>query len=80
MKFGLLMELQHPRPWTETSERDLFHETLDQVELADQLKHGTAHRDYTGKKQRYNGLTERERQVLNCDLHEQYKDGQLKLF
>lgn len=25
-------------------------------------------------------LTGRERQVLNCDLHEQYKDGQLKLF
>jgi len=25
-------------------------------------------------------LKERERPVLNCDLHEQYKDGQMKLF
>ena len=42
MKFGLLMELQHPRPWTATSERDLFHETLDQVELADRLGYHSA--------------------------------------
>lgn len=25
-------------------------------------------------------LSERERPVLNCELHEQYKDGQMKLF
>ncbi len=37
MKFGVFYELQLPRPWTETSEAQLFHEALDQFELADRL-------------------------------------------
>ena len=37
MKFGLLLELQHPRPWQEGGELKLFQEGLEQVELADQL-------------------------------------------
>lgn len=37
MKFGVFYELQLPRPWTETSERTLFHNALEQIELADRL-------------------------------------------
>ncbi len=37
MKFGIFYEHQLPRPWTEKSELQLFHEALDQVELADRL-------------------------------------------
>src|SRR5437868_14578172 len=37
MKFGIFYEHQLPRPWTETSELQLFEEALDQVELADRL-------------------------------------------
>jgi len=37
MKFGMLYEHQLPRPWTEESELQLFHEALDQVELGDRL-------------------------------------------
>ena len=37
MKFGLLYEHQLPRPWNNNSERQLFHEALAQVELADRL-------------------------------------------
>lgn len=37
MKFGVFYELQLPRPWNENSERELFHNALDQVELADRL-------------------------------------------
>lgn len=37
MKFGLFYEHQLPRPWTEDSERRLYQEALDQVELADRL-------------------------------------------
>jgi alkanesulfonate monooxygenase SsuD/methylene tetrahydromethanopterin reductase-like flavin-dependent oxidoreductase (luciferase family) len=37
MKFGMLYEHQLPRPWTETSEQDLFNEALAQVELADRI-------------------------------------------
>ena len=37
MKFGLFYELPLPRPWTEDSERRMFHEALDQIELADRL-------------------------------------------
>lgn len=37
LKFGVFYEHQLPRPWTETSELDLFQESLDQVELADRL-------------------------------------------
>ena len=40
MKFGLFYELQLPKPagadtWDEDAERRIFHEMLDQVELAD---------------------------------------------
>ncbi len=37
MKFGIFYELQLPRPWTETSEYDLLHQALGQMELADRL-------------------------------------------
>ena len=37
MKFGIFYEHQLPRPWDEGSELRLFQESLDQVELADQL-------------------------------------------
>ncbi|MGI9421985.1 MAG: LLM class flavin-dependent oxidoreductase [Hyphomicrobiaceae bacterium] len=37
MKFGIFYEHQLPRPWHETSEYDLFQQSLEQVELADQL-------------------------------------------
>lgn len=37
MKFGIFYELQLPRPWEEDSEKDLFHNALEQIELADQL-------------------------------------------
>ncbi|MFN0147268.1 MAG: LLM class flavin-dependent oxidoreductase [Dehalococcoidia bacterium] len=37
MKFGIFYEHQYPRPWLEGGEEQLFHEALDQVELADRL-------------------------------------------
>jgi alkanesulfonate monooxygenase SsuD/methylene tetrahydromethanopterin reductase-like flavin-dependent oxidoreductase (luciferase family) len=37
MKFGIFFEMQLPRPWGPTSERDIFHQSLEQVELADEL-------------------------------------------
>ena len=37
MRFGLLYELQHPRPWDEMSEHRMIHEALAEVELADRL-------------------------------------------
>jgi alkanesulfonate monooxygenase SsuD/methylene tetrahydromethanopterin reductase-like flavin-dependent oxidoreductase (luciferase family) len=37
VKFGVFYEHQLPRPWDESSELTLFHEALDQVELADRL-------------------------------------------
>jgi len=37
MKFGIFYEHQLPRPWTETSERQLLEDTLTQIELADQV-------------------------------------------
>jgi alkanesulfonate monooxygenase SsuD/methylene tetrahydromethanopterin reductase-like flavin-dependent oxidoreductase (luciferase family) len=37
MKFGIFYEHQLPRPWEEGAEERLFHEALDQVELADRL-------------------------------------------
>src|ERR1700734_3602975 len=37
MKFGVFYEHQLPRPWTATSEYELFQNSLKQVELADQL-------------------------------------------
>ena len=37
MKFGIFYELQLPKPWGPTSERDLYRNALAQLELADQL-------------------------------------------
>ena len=37
MRFGVFYELQLPKPWDEGSEHRLFHEALEQVELADRL-------------------------------------------
>ncbi len=37
MKFGLLYELQLPRPWTEESEHRLVQDALAEVEVADRL-------------------------------------------
>jgi alkanesulfonate monooxygenase SsuD/methylene tetrahydromethanopterin reductase-like flavin-dependent oxidoreductase (luciferase family) len=37
MKFGVFYEHQYPRPWLPGGEEKLFHEALDQVELADRL-------------------------------------------
>src|SRR5690348_5998581 len=37
MRFGIFYEHQLPRPWTPDSERRLFQDALDQVELADRL-------------------------------------------
>jgi alkanesulfonate monooxygenase SsuD/methylene tetrahydromethanopterin reductase-like flavin-dependent oxidoreductase (luciferase family) len=37
MKFGIFYEHQLPRPWADGREEALFHEALDQVELADRL-------------------------------------------
>jgi alkanesulfonate monooxygenase SsuD/methylene tetrahydromethanopterin reductase-like flavin-dependent oxidoreductase (luciferase family) len=37
MKFGIFYEHQLPRPWNEGDEQKLFHEALEQVELADRI-------------------------------------------
>jgi alkanesulfonate monooxygenase SsuD/methylene tetrahydromethanopterin reductase-like flavin-dependent oxidoreductase (luciferase family) len=37
MRFGVFYELQLPKPWKPGDEQRLFHEALDQVELADRL-------------------------------------------
>jgi alkanesulfonate monooxygenase SsuD/methylene tetrahydromethanopterin reductase-like flavin-dependent oxidoreductase (luciferase family) len=37
MRFGVFYELQLPRPWNKGDERNLFHQALEQVALADQL-------------------------------------------
>ena len=37
MRFGVFYEMQLPRPWAPDDERRLFHEALEQVELADRL-------------------------------------------
>jgi alkanesulfonate monooxygenase SsuD/methylene tetrahydromethanopterin reductase-like flavin-dependent oxidoreductase (luciferase family) len=37
MRFGVFYEMQLPRPWAPDDERQLFHEALEQVELADRL-------------------------------------------
>jgi len=36
MKFGLMTQLQMPRPWTETTERQAFWHALDQAEAGEQ--------------------------------------------
>src|SRR6201988_2719421 len=37
MKFGIFYEHQLPRPWDEKSEYRIFHQSLEQIELADRL-------------------------------------------
>jgi alkanesulfonate monooxygenase SsuD/methylene tetrahydromethanopterin reductase-like flavin-dependent oxidoreductase (luciferase family) len=37
MRFGLFYEHQLPRPWNETSERDILTNALEQIELADKV-------------------------------------------
>ena len=37
MQFGLFYELPVPKPWDEDTESRIFHEALDQIELADKL-------------------------------------------
>ena len=37
MRFGVFYELQLPRPWNKGDERNLFHQALEQVALADWL-------------------------------------------
>jgi alkanesulfonate monooxygenase SsuD/methylene tetrahydromethanopterin reductase-like flavin-dependent oxidoreductase (luciferase family) len=37
VKFGIFYELQLPRPWAEGGELQLYHNALDQLELADRL-------------------------------------------
>jgi alkanesulfonate monooxygenase SsuD/methylene tetrahydromethanopterin reductase-like flavin-dependent oxidoreductase (luciferase family) len=37
MKFGIFYEHQLPRPWTDGAEHRLFHDALEQIELADRL-------------------------------------------
>lgn len=37
MKFGIFIDLQLPRPWNDGDESRLFHEALEQVELADRI-------------------------------------------
>lgn len=37
MKFGVFYEQQLPKPWADDDEERLFHEALEQVELADRL-------------------------------------------
>jgi alkanesulfonate monooxygenase SsuD/methylene tetrahydromethanopterin reductase-like flavin-dependent oxidoreductase (luciferase family) len=37
MKFGIFYEHQVPRPWDERSEHRVFHEALEQIEIADRV-------------------------------------------
>ncbi len=37
MKFGLLYEMETPRPWTERSEYNIYWQALEQIEAADRL-------------------------------------------
>ncbi|WP_370476578.1 LLM class flavin-dependent oxidoreductase [Tamlana flava] len=37
MKFGIFIDLQLPRPWNEGDEAKLFHDALEQAELADRI-------------------------------------------
>jgi alkanesulfonate monooxygenase SsuD/methylene tetrahydromethanopterin reductase-like flavin-dependent oxidoreductase (luciferase family) len=42
MKFGIFYEMQLPRPWGEESELHLYHNALEQLELADRLGYNYA--------------------------------------
>jgi alkanesulfonate monooxygenase SsuD/methylene tetrahydromethanopterin reductase-like flavin-dependent oxidoreductase (luciferase family) len=37
MKFGIFYEMQLPKPWGPTSEYDIYQQSLEQIELADEL-------------------------------------------
>ncbi|MEM3086590.1 MAG: LLM class flavin-dependent oxidoreductase [Halobacteria archaeon] len=37
MKFGLLYEMQTPKPWNERSEYDIYHQALDQIVLGEEI-------------------------------------------
>src|SRR5215470_17858861 len=37
MRFGLLYEMEMPRPWNERSEYNIYWQALEQIELADRL-------------------------------------------
>ncbi len=37
MKFGLFYEHQNPKPWDDDSEARVFHESLEQIEIADRI-------------------------------------------
>lgn len=37
MKFGLLFELEMPKPWSPTKEREIFHQALQQIVLAEEM-------------------------------------------
>ena len=37
MKFGIFYEMQLPKPWGAASELDIYQQSLDQIELADEL-------------------------------------------
>ena len=37
MKFGILVELQTPKPWNPESELNAWHEGLEQLEVADRI-------------------------------------------
>ena len=37
MKFGMLYELQFPKPWDGKTEADIFREALDQIVLAEEV-------------------------------------------
>ncbi len=37
MQFGLLYEMETPRPWNERSEYNIYWQALEQIELADRL-------------------------------------------
>ena len=37
MRFGLLYEMEMPRPWNERSEYDIYWQALEQIELGDRL-------------------------------------------
>ena len=37
MKFGIFYEMQLPKPWGPNAERDIYQQSLEQVELADEL-------------------------------------------
>src|SRR4051794_15841367 len=37
MKFGVLHEIEKPKPWTENFETEIFFQTLEQIKLAEEM-------------------------------------------